>query len=379
MISTAATSDSTRIIAASCDEQLPLPVTLSAEGPVTGEVDARRKRNSIAILIWGCALVLCIGWLDKSTGWEWSLFVFYALPILLVVWYGDRFTALLFALVCTGVWWWANVGQHPYSTDWGYAVATLSRLAYFLFVAIGGAALRHERDVDKQRVKALEHARELEKDIVRISEEEQRRIGQELHDGLCQYLAGIKCAVGILRNHCEKKGKPETAKLREIELMLKDGVTQARDLARGVFPVMADELGFAAAVEELTRNAGRMYGREVEFEMQGDVSVHHPESAMHLYRISQEALSNAMRHASASRISMQLSGDAKSVTLIVDDDGCGMDGSCAGKGGMGLRTLQYRARSLGAELSVNSRPGGGTRVRCQYFRSLPDEDEFLKV
>ncbi|HSI63775.1 MAG TPA: hypothetical protein VLE43_11670, partial [Candidatus Saccharimonadia bacterium] len=80
-----------------------------------------------------------------STGWELSLFVFYAVPIFLVVWFGNRLVGILVALACSIAWWLANETQHPYITGWGYTWATLSRMAYFLFVAIGGSALRRMR------------------------------------------------------------------------------------------------------------------------------------------------------------------------------------------------------------------------------------------
>lgn len=330
----------------------------------------RWQWRGISIRLLAGALLVLVGWLDWITGWEWSLFVFYAVPIFLVVWYGDRLTAVLVALLCSCIWWLANGSEHPYATGWGYAWAGLSRMAYFLFVAIGGAALRAKRDAEQERVAAMERASELEHEIVRISEEEQRRIGHDLHDGLCQYLAGIKCALGIARHELEVKSIPEYARLMEIEKMLGDAVTQARELARGISPVMSNEAGLAAALEDLANSSAKIYAQPIRFQSEGDVNEYDGKKAHHLYRIAQEALGNALRHSGAAMITIDLSGNETTLTLKVTDDGNGIAEGAANRRGMGLRTMAYRARALGAaEFSIKSSPNGGTVVTCQTSRS----------
>ncbi|WP_170157225.1 sensor histidine kinase [Roseimicrobium gellanilyticum] len=312
--------------------------------------------------------MLFVGWLDWSTGWELSLFVFYAVPILLVVWYGNLFSAILFALASSGVWWLANEDQHPYATGWGYLWASLSRMTYFLFVAVGGRALRVKRNAERGRLRALERASELERQIVRISEEEQQRIGRDLHDGICQYLAGIKCALGIVRHDLETKGIPQHTELRNIESLLKDAVTKTRDLARGISPVMNNEAGLAAALQDLCGTSACMYTAKVRFQSGGDVNEHDPQKALHLYRIAQEALGNALRHSGANTISITLDGDDQALELSVVDNGRGIQNATTRGNGMGLRTMEYRARSMNAEFSVAPLPQGGTSVRCRVPR-----------
>jgi signal transduction histidine kinase len=333
-------------------------------------LDARigRQPNNHWPTLLAVFLVAFVGWLDWNTGWEFSLFVFYAVPIFLVVWYGQLFTAILFALVCSGVWWIANEQEHPYATGWGYLWASLSRMAYFLFVAVGGAALRVKRNAERDRLEALERASELEREIVRISEEEQQRIGRDLHDGICQHLAGIKCALGIVRHDLEVKGVPQHSELRNIESMLKDAVTNTRDLARGISPVMNNEAGLAAALQDLCATASSMYPAKVSFQSDGDVSVHDPQRALHLYRIAQEALANALRHSGADTINITLDGDDQALVLSIVDNGRGIEIPTTRVNGMGLRTMEYRARAMNAEFHVDAMPQGGTSVFCRLPR-----------
>ena len=313
-------------------------------------------------------LVIFIGGLDLISGWELSLFVFYAVPILLAAWYGSRFVGIVFALICSATWWMANGADHPYATGWAYHWASLSRMAYFLFVAIGGTALRHMRDVDRERILAMERAAQLEREIVRISESEQQRIGQDLHDGLCQYLAGVKCALGIVRHDLERKRAPHHVKLGEIERMMGDAITQTRDMARGISPVMCNEAGLAAALEELAASSAKLYDQDVRFESKGDVGERDLSRAHHLYRIAQEALGNALRHSAASLISISLSGSDEGLTLIISDDGRGLGHQTADSRGLGLHTMEYRAKVIGGEFSIKSVPGKGTVVTCRVPR-----------
>lgn len=337
-----------------------------AHGP--GEKAGRQSFQHWPTLL-AVFLVAFVGWLDWNTGWEFSLFVFYAVPIFLVVWHGQLFVAILFALVCSGVWWMANEHEHPYATGWGYLWASLSRMAYFLFVAVGGAALRVKRNAERDRLEALERASELEREIVRISEEEQQRIGRDLHDGICQHLAGIKCALGMVRHDLEVKGVQQYSELRNIESMLKDAVTNTRDLARGISPVMNNEAGLAAALQDLCATASSMYPAKVSFQSDGEVGVHDPQKALHLYRIAQEALANALRHSGGDAINVTLDGDENALMLSIVDNGHGIPDSVTRINGMGLRTMEYRARAVGAEFHVDAMPEKGTAVLCRLPQS----------
>jgi signal transduction histidine kinase len=309
-------------------------------------------------------LALFIGWLDYITDWELSLFIFYAFPIFLVTWVGGRNVGILFALGAALIWHLANSGTQPYRTTQGYALATLNRLGYFIFVALGAEAMRKHREEVQARIEALTRARELEQEIVRVSEREQIRIGQDLHDGLCQNLAAIDCAAACLKADLDAQASPTASMASTIQDMVKSAVTEARDIARGIFPVQMDAGGLAAALSEVVARTNQLRLTSASFAINGDIQIADPEVAMHLYRIGQEALSNAARHAQAEHVSIVLSQEGSRLSMTIADDGRGFTPEASGGDGMGLRTMRYRAQLIGAEFEVASESSGGTIVRC---------------
>jgi signal transduction histidine kinase len=283
---------------------------------------------------------------------------------MLAVWYGDRSTAIFVAVLSALVWWWADVkAGHPYFTNWGQVWETVVRLSFFLFVAAGGTAMKTQKDAIKSRMQALERAGELEREIVRVSEAEQQRIGRDLHDGLCQYLAAVGCAASELKEDLRAKSLPEAAEAEEIQNLLRGAVTQTRDLARGIFPVQMDESGLAGALAELAGNTTRHTQTAVRFESADGMVIHDRDRSMHLYRIAQEALHNAIRHGGARHVTIRLDGDESRPRLTITDDGTGFPNAGA-ICGMGLKTMGYRANLIGARIQKGNQPGGGAFVSC---------------
>lgn len=313
------------------------------------------------------AAVVVVGYVDLISGWDVSVFVFYALPISFGAWYAGRNAGFTTAIFCGLVWFLANRTENPYQTNRAYVWASVNRVAYFVFVAVGAAALKRQREEMRARIAALTRARELEREIVRIAEHEQMRIGQELHDGLCQNLVAIDCAAACLRTDLSSRALPEADAASVIQKMLRNAVVEARSLARGIFPVQVDAEGLPAAIEELVTRSNQLHQTPATLAVHGDVTVADPQAAMHLFRIAQEAFGNAVRHAKAGHIDITLSRDTQNLTMMIADDGCGFSLNGAPPKGMGLRTMDYRARLIGAKLEVESQPQGGTLVRC----SLP--------
>jgi len=311
------------------------------------------------------ALLLAIGLVDQRTGWELSLFVFYAVPILTVVWFANRAYGFGFAVLGALIWFLANREEHPYQTSWGYYVATFSRLVYFLFVAIGGAALRVKRDADRARIAAMERTRQLEGEIVRVSEREQQRIGRDLHDGLCQYLAAISLSAKSLADDLAAGSDKHADAAREIEFLLKTAVAQSRNLARGIFPVQMDGAGLSIALDEMATMTRHLTSMNVQFEESGDTRIGDPEVGTQVYRIAQEALSNAMKHSEADRIDISLHREDGHVRLTVADNGKGFSKGALASTGLGLGTMRYRAHLIGAELDFTTGAGGGAQVICR--------------
>jgi signal transduction histidine kinase len=310
-------------------------------------------------------LTLLVGILDASTGYEVSVVLLYSLPILLVAWFADRTSAVLIALLCAIVWWWADeTSGHPYAEYWHQIWETAVRLGYFLFFVVTGTAV-------KSRIALLEHSRRLEQEIIRISEREQRRIGQDLHDGLCQYYAAVGCAAGSLKLNLEKQGSPAAQSAAEIEELILKGVGQARSLARGLAPVENDERGLQFALEDLAHTTSKLQGIDCQLICESPVSIFDTNCANHLYRITQEAINNATRHGKADIIRLHLNSDDQSVRLVIEDNGTGIPQPLPGPPGMGLSIMQYRARTIGGELEVAPRPEGGTIVACTFHQKTP--------
>jgi signal transduction histidine kinase len=239
------------------------------------------------------------------------------------------------------------------------------RLGFFIFVAIGSSALKTQRAVVEARLALLEHTQQLEHEIISISEREQRRIGQDLHDGLCQFLAGIGCAAASLRGDLEKlQLKSEADVADELATLLQDAVVQTRNLARGLVPLNMDEVGLASALEELTLSVTRLTGTQCIFETTGVGNALDDSAAMHLYRIAQEAINNAIKHGKAQKISVSLGGRRASAILRIADNGRGISREAASSRGMGLNIMKYRARLCSGELCIAPQPHGGTLVTC---------------
>ena len=320
-----------------------------------------------------------IGWLDFATGWEWSLFVFYAAPIFALAWHVNQSAGLAMALACAVIWWMANEAENPYKTQLGFAMAAGTRLAYFLFVGVGAAALRAREAMNAARIAALERTRALERDLVRVSEHEQRRIGQDLHDGVCQNIAAIACAVRALQEDLEAGRQPPPAEAAQIERMLRDTTLEARQLARRFFPTHMEGEGLGAALQELVTSSARGSTAALDFhEDVADSGTPSPEVAVHLFRIAQEALNNALKHSRATQISVKLRTAAGGRTTIeVTDNGIGPSAIVENAGGMGLKSMTYRAKEIRAGLKITHAPGGGTTLTCDWRPDAPPTDEPL--
>jgi signal transduction histidine kinase len=315
-------------------------------------------------------LLLGIGWLDAATGWEVSLFVFYAIPITTAVWTVGLRAGIVAALLGGLIWWFANRDENPYVSTWGYNWAMVNRLAYFGFVVFGVRAIQVKQESDAAKIAMLQEMRLLEKEIVSVSEHEQQRIGQDLHDGICQQLAAVGCAARLLADELAETKHPGYEDAANIEQALRTAVVEARSLARGIFPVHVDRSGLAAALGELADSTSRLTGVKVRFKEITNVQVDVPETAMHLFRIAQEAVANAVKHSMAQSVVISLKEQDDQVILTVLDDGQGMPNVPEASRGMGLRTMMHRARTLGGNLSVKPGATGGTELICKVSKAI---------
>jgi signal transduction histidine kinase len=163
----------------------------------------------------------------------------------------------------------------------------------------------------------------------------------------------------------EKCERPESSAAKEIEALLKQAVVETRDLARGMFPVQMDGAGLSAALEGLASTTSRLTSTKVVFTEVGQVQISDAAVAMHLYRIAQESVANAIKHAAARHVFITLERLGDIVRLRIDDNGKGFFQQENVARGMGMRTMAYRARLIGGTLEIQERDGPGTCVWCE--------------
>jgi PAS domain S-box-containing protein len=214
----------------------------------------------------------------------------------------------------------------------------------------------------------------LEREILEISNREQRRIGHDLHDGVCQQLAGIAFMTSTLAEELAEDGVPQSPQAEKISGMINEVIDQTRGVARGLFPVRLEEKGLVAALEELAGNASEVFKIQCRFVVEGLPVTVENEIALHLYYIVLEALANAAKHSGGSHVDITLQPSGDRWLLTIQDDGIGFPLPARNQEGMGLRILHYRARVIGATLNLQSQPGSGTTVTCLFLpvsRELP--------
>ncbi len=210
----------------------------------------------------------------------------------------------------------------------------------------------------------------LEQEILKISEVEQRRIGQDLHDGLSQHLAGTELMSQVLESNLSKKNKAAAAQAGRIAEHVREAIAQTRLLARGLFPVELEAHGLMSALEELTVNVRKLFRVDCEFHCTQTVPVKNHATATHLYRIAQEATHNAIKHGRAGQIIVSLSQEGDRACLAIEDDGKGISGVSRPGNGMGLRIMKYRAGMIGATLNIRPAEARGTVVECFFKNSI---------
>ena len=311
-------------------------------------------------------LLAGIGYVDFATGYEASLSVFYGLPILVAVFRAHPRVAVALPGLATLVWWAAaSASGATYSSTAMFGWEISVRCGFFFSVAFAGLSIKERQAAAAARIALLEHSRLLEQQIIEVSEYEQQRIGQDLHDGICQYFAAVGCSASSLQRDLEKRALPDLAVVAaEISELVMRGVGETRNLARGLLPVQVGDGGLAMALQDLTESSTRLLGTECTFEAAGTQVAHDDACATHLFRIAQEAISNATRHGKATQIEVRLSANEHVTTLSVADDGIGMALTGANKHGMGISIMNYRANVVGGELTIEENYPHGTIVCC---------------
>lgn len=338
--------------------------------PLTG----RKASFAIACLL----LLTAIGILDFVTGFHISLIVIYMVPIgFATIYVGPRF-AIFLAILSVTVWRVSNLlaGQPNYGFvvhAWNcFIIGALFLVFVYLLHSLRGALAGLEAKV-KERTEALfEEMRErerLEREILDLTERERQRFGHELHDVVCQELAGIAIASHLLTKKLQASRLPEAENAREIAIMLDRALTKTRSVAGGFFTAGFDVAGLAEALRETARNVEQRSGVSCNVRWQENLVISNEDVVMHFFRIAQEAIQNAVKHAQATCIEVSLKISDGLLQLIIEDNGLGIPARSRSGKGLGLRIMAYRAKIIGGEWKMENRAEGGTRIIC----SLPVE------
>lgn len=204
----------------------------------------------------------------------------------------------------------------------------------------------------------------LERALIEAAEREQRRIGQELHDHLCQHLLGAAFAAKALAGALDREGSSHAPELHDLARLINDSVSQARDISRGLHPVELDSAGLMSALHELANRASHTV--PCTFQCRETILISSPKVALNAYRIAQDAVSHAMQNTGAKKIQIRLFTEDDCICLEIKDDGAKEGELTAHPEGTSARTLQYRAQAMNAQLFIDFDSEKGTRTTCLF-------------
>jgi PAS domain S-box-containing protein len=249
-------------------------------------------------------------------------------------------------------------GEVRQTTKAGQEITVSSRLQMLSRTEKSLTVLITNRDISESR--------RLEDALLGAIEEEQRRIGLELHDGIGQELTAIGMLNSLAQRGLEKAGQLEAKNLIELGKMITRAASEVRRISHGLQPLAAEPGALAAGLAQLTEQC--MAGQCVQalFECPEPVIIEDATLANHLFRIAQEAVQNALRHGEPRHLTVRLRQEESRVRLEIQDDGHGMPGKSkrTRAPGIGLQTMKYRAHAIGGFLQILRPQGGGTLIRC---------------
>lgn len=204
--------------------------------------------------------------------------------------------------------------------------------------------------------------RDLERRVIDSAESERRRIGHELHDGIGQQLTSALLAANSLHNDVGVSATASAEKLRHLSRQLRDTIDEVRGLSHGLAPVPLWEGGLQHALQALADSTARSSGMRCVFECPGPLAVSDEAVAANLYRIAQEAVNNALKHAAPAEIRIGLERRGDTIVLEIDDDGGGLPDTLPEGAGIGFHVMRHRAETMGGWLEHGAPPAGGTRI-----------------
>ncbi|MGB8516393.1 MAG: sensor histidine kinase [Gallionella sp.] len=322
-------------------------------------------RATLIVAILTIQVLLFYG--DISTGPYVPFGVFYLWSLYLAAKYTDsRATYTLAIFVTVGkayvkyqllpaeVQWWQFTWQF---------ISSLTIYTTFCYLLLNQIAAR--KHAENVAMSAVQRAGEAERKLYSISEETQQRIGRELHDDLGQHLTGTAFMMQVLTKKLRDSGH-ESADAERVTQMLNQAISKTRSLSHGLSPEEIKEHGLYQMMEKFAVHVETVYSVRCVFSADKNCRMDDQEVAVHLFRITQEAVNNAIRHGHATHIDLRMSCSPYALVMEISDNGVGFDSKLvAPNAGLGLRSMRYRADLIGATLQIASRREGGTHITIQ--------------
>jgi signal transduction histidine kinase len=333
------------------------------------------KVSRKTVIVASLFLVAIVGYIDYLTGYERPLVLFYLLPISLATWFEGLFVGLGISVVSIAVSMLSDVAAGiPTLGFWNAGMAFAS---YALFAGVLSKLRTLVDELDRRvqdRTAALQREmaerQRLDREIAQVADRERRRLGQDLHDSLGQHLTGTALAAQVLKEKLSAKSAPEVAEAEKVVNYLEEGIDLTRNLARGFFSPELDADGLSVALEGLAENISERFAVNCVFRADGRIPVRDPAVATQLYRIAQEAATNAAKHAAAKQIDICISVDDSELTLAIMDDGVGFANNPSDSKGLGLRLMRHGAALIGGTFNVRQASQRGTIATCKL--TVPD-------
>jgi len=326
------------------------------------------------IVILACILfVTVIGFVDYVTGYETFFFTFYLLAVFLGTWRVNTFFGVLISALSVVAWVSSNIeaGQH-YSSYFVPVWNAGIMFAIYVIVVLLLARLKKINQELEERVRlrtaALTHEIQermrLQREILETTDREHRRIGRNLHDGLCQHLTGTALAGHLLEQKLAHKLPGESGEASRLVRLIENAIEMTRDLSHQLDPVELKDGKLADHLEDLAASISQQYPVTCRFEPGVSDPPDNPAISTHLYRIAQDAVLCAARENQASQISIGLESAPGEIVLTVTDDGNGLPEKLKDEAEARQRAVAYRADLIGAELKIERLAPRGKRVTC---------------
>ena len=315
-----------------------------------------------------------VGAADYFTGRELLLSTFYLVPVAMAAWTVGRGFALTVSVLSVGAWLIGDVAAgavypHAFVPVWN---STIILAFYIVVVALIGRLRAMQQDLE-ERVRARTHAlteeiaerERLEREILEVGERERRRIGRDLHDSLGQLLTGTALVGQVLQENLAARAASEAADAARLVSLIEESIELTRNLSRGLDPVEIDGGGLTQGLRELAAKTTALAATRCEYRGTPSITIADNVTATHLYRIAQEAITNAIKHGRAESIVVSLQSAGDRLRLTVRDDGDGIHDVARRGSGMGLRIMAHRSAVMGGAFEVRREPPRGTLVTCE--------------